>query len=226
MAYGDRGRGGVSLYFTFENSRKEDDAAEFSVYHGIKKEIIDRCTFVEGNLVGIKFGEGDYEGDKYKTCVVSLQDPESKEYYRIKCRFDKMTQIMRGLLNRLLTLKSCENIKISYYGNKGEYKNVSVRQNDEKVEWMFQNDALKPYIFPIEDRKGNVLKNDYTDLDNFFQEQVEAILVPLMPEPHQPKEEVADGSKADNSHHTEAPQSTDSNPFGDTEPIPTDDLPF
>lgn len=227
MAYGGNS-GGKVLFFTFENSRKDDDQAYISIYDrnaGEKGETVGQCNYVEGDLVGIKFGEGSYENDKYKTVVLTLKDNETNTYYKVKCRFDKMTLLMRGVLNRLLTATSMEQVKISYFGNKGEYKNVSVKSHGEKLEYMFSQDTLKPYIFPITDRQGVVLKNDYTDLDKFLMEQVEAMIIPQLPKQTEKQE----------SSHTESKPSTKGSednhgdpgsPIDDFPVPPTDDLPF
>jgi hypothetical protein len=184
MAYGNK-TGGKTLFFTFINLKKEDDKAYIEVFdraEGEKGEVVSECDYVQGQLIDIKFGTGEYQksGDVYPTVVLTLKDIETEVRYRLKCKFEKMNGVMRSILNRLLTATSFDNIYIAYFGNKGEYKNASVKSNDIKLEYMYTREELAPMIEKIVDKKGTLIKSDYSDLDEFLISKVKDIIIPQL----------------------------------------------
>lgn len=136
------------------------------------------ADYVEGELVKIKFEIlENKQGIKYPGVCLYLKD--GKELYIFKAKFNAFTNSMRAILNKLLSATSYKNIKISYFGNEGEYKNVAVYSNDEKLEYMFSKDELAPYIEVNEDKFGNK-ENNYDALNEFLQIKVTEKIIPLI----------------------------------------------
>jgi hypothetical protein len=132
-------------------------------------------------------------------------------------------------LNRLLTAKSFENIYIAYFGNKGEYKNVSVRCNNEKLDYMYSFQELDEKIDHIKDKSGKTIKNDYSELDEFLIEKINDIVVPQLPkrETKVSRNETKDRSEfQEKNFHEEFPSEEESNENKGFEVPPSDDLPF
>lgn len=230
MAYGSNSSG-KTLLFTFMNLSKDDDKAYFEVYDPEQRENIDECDFVEGKLIEIKFGDGEFKdkSETYKTVEIILFDEESNTRYKLKCKFQRFTIVMRNILNRLLTAKSFDNIYIAYFGNKGEYKNVSVRCNNEKLDYMYSYQELDEKVDHIKDKSGKTIKNDYSDLDEFLIEKINDIVVPQLPkrETKVSRDETKDDSESKGENpHEEFLMKEESKENQDFEVPPSDDLPF
>lgn len=182
MGFGSNNRGKM-LFFTFMNLKKEDDSAYIQVFDrslGEKGEVIDECEYVEGELIDVKFGTGSYENDEYMTCSLILKDHETGIRYKVGCNFDRMTMLMRTILNRLLSAQSFDNIYIAYFGAKGDYKNVSVKSSGEKLEYLYTREETDQFVEKITDKKGTVIKRDYSELDEHFKKQVEENIIPRL----------------------------------------------
>jgi hypothetical protein len=157
-----------TIYLTFKNLRKPDEAPYIEAYHG--PENITKHMAIVGELVKINFGEGEYEKKKFPTVELILKDEDTT--YKLRCGMGKWTGIMRTLLNSLLSLESYDNLNIAIFGKKDEWKNVSVKQNDEKVDWFLSLDEQKEFKETVT-FKGET-QTDYTKLENKLKELCES----------------------------------------------------
>jgi hypothetical protein len=129
--------------------------------------------YVSGKAVKLELKEKEWEGEKYKVANLFLSD--NKDLYLLDLRFNMLG---RSLFNSLLSLTTYNNLSISVYNRKDktddkkEYPAVSLRQNDELVNWKFGLDELpKPVSVTF---KGKTM-NDYSDVDEFFASRLEEL---------------------------------------------------
>lgn len=127
-------------------------------------------TQVAGNLTKIELEKRDnpkVEGEQYDVIKIYLNDNEKNETYLLDLRFNLLS---RSLFNSLANLTDFSDLKISLYeSKKGEktYPAISLRQKDEMVRWKHTLDSL-PDVEEIKDKKGNLVKRDYNDLNDFY----------------------------------------------------------
>jgi len=122
---------------------------------------------VTGDLSKVEAVEEEYQGDKYFRIKLYLRD--GGETYLIPFRLNIAT---RGLLNALFSLETFKDVTISYYQSKAGYDVYSVSQDGKRVSWKFELSEL-----PVPDEvtlRGKKIR-DYTNLDNFYLEQVEEL---------------------------------------------------
>ena len=218
MGFGSK-NGGKMLFFTFMNLKKEDDNAYIQVFDrslGEKGEVIDECEYVEGELIDIKFGTGSYESDEYLTCALILKDHETGIRYKVGCNFDRMTILMRTILNRLLSAQSFDDIYIAYFGAKGDYKNVSIKSSGEKLEYLYTREETDQFVEVIKDKKGTVIKRDYSELDEHLKKQVEENILPRLRKDEQksePKERNSNVPAKEEDYDQYETLPDDDNPF-------------
>jgi len=230
MAFRSKNGGMKTLSFTFQNLKKEDDEAFIEVFDrskGEKGEKIDECDFVSGKLVDIIFGEGHYENDKYFTCILVFVDEGVR--YKVKCSFDKINILMRNILNRLLSATSFDDIKISYFGKKNEYKNAVVYSNNEKLEYYYSREEIDEKVDKITDKRGTVIKRDFHDLDVFLIDKIKDIVIPqLEGDPYKSKKTVTESSEETPSNDYQSPNESPDpgQPDNFIDDVPEDDIPF
>jgi hypothetical protein len=135
----------------------------------------ERPTRVNGNLVKIDFKDREIKGTTSKQVVLYVSDPIAKETYHISLSYRMAT---RGLFNALLSLGSTDDISISYYENRGGYEAFGLTQKGDRVAWKIEL-ADQPKSEAITDKKGNLIKNDYSDVDSFFENELKALVEKL-----------------------------------------------
>jgi hypothetical protein len=163
----DEGKSGL-IYLTIKGLKKDAEKIYIEKYEGKNVEG-KHYKSVEGNLVKITFPDKEYESKKYKGCCIYLKDKD--ETYVLKSGFDKITNIIRSILNQILNLKSFDNIKITVKGGENDYKNAWVSQNDNKAGFYLSLDEINALIekYTI---NGDTVKS-YSKLDERFIELVE-----------------------------------------------------
>jgi hypothetical protein len=136
----------------------------------------EKPTLVSGDLVSLDIKEREFTtqaGAKEKRDEVALylRDREANETYRVPYGFNISG---RGVFNSLVTLKKTGDfggLQIDYYRNRAGFDAFSVKQRGEKVPWAFKIEEL-PAAEKITDRKGNVIKTDFSDVDEFFKKHL------------------------------------------------------
>lgn len=133
-------------------------------------------TQVAGNLTKLDLEKRDnpkVPGEQYDVIKMYLNDEEKDETYLLDLRFNLLS---RSLFNSLLSLEEFDNLKISLYeSKKGEktYPAISLRRGDEMVRWKHDLKSL-PEVEEIKDKKGNVVKRVYDELNEFYVTELNA----------------------------------------------------
>lgn len=121
--------------------------------------------------------------------TISLVDHESNQTYVYKFSLRLST---RTLINRLVNLKSGDNLEISIWNDKEKgYENFSLRQNGELVKWKYSLDEV-PRAEEIRKKDGTLVSRDFKDVDQFFLDQVDNFKLKASPTaiPLAPKQKV------------------------------------
>lgn len=132
---------------------------------------------VSGNLTRVELGEGEWQGAKYGTVKLYLEDPAADEMYLLDLRYN---QLSRNLFNSLVSLNSFDNLSISNYSTKSkkdgkEYANISLWQGDNMVKGKTDFAALPQPEVIKHPKTQAVISRDFSEVDNFFKPQLEEL---------------------------------------------------
>lgn len=177
MAFGQRQNNNNFYYLTIKGVKKEAERTYIEVYDGSTK-MKSECEFVKGNLYKIEFSDKAYEGVGYRAVELYLKD--GNDVYILRSSGSKFSNHMRTLLNKLLTLTNFNNIEIGVFGKKDDYKNIYIKSNDQKVDFMFSKEETSILVEEIKDKKGNTIQRDYSDLDGMLENKVKEIIYPIL----------------------------------------------
>lgn len=133
---------------------------------------------VSGNLVKLDFKEREIKGQKTKHVVLYIQDSQANETYFIDFTYRIST---RSLFNAMLSLKDNKDIELSIYRSKKGYESFGLRQAGEQVSWKYSLDAL-PQAEQIKDKKGAIVKTDFSEVNDFFENELRALAASLFGE--------------------------------------------
>jgi len=187
---------------TIKNIKKDDETSYIEVTEADNRENVDTSSnYIEGNLHFIKIGIGDYEGNEYPTVALYLLDDDNN-VYQLSCNFKRLTIMMRGILLKLLTLDNYNNIRISVHGNKDDFKNFSMKHNDEKVEHYFLTKDEQIAFITLYEKGGKEYK-DYFKLDQEVIRLVEENIIPKLSGYREPNEEKPIQSSSSSNNNTE-----------------------
>lgn len=154
-----------------EKKNKVEPHFEVSEKNNGKWEVTRKETRVSGDLFKVELRESEYEGIKYKSVVLGFRDTSSsvKETYLVDLRFNIAS---RNLFNMLASLKSFDNLSLSYYQADNGYDRFSLRQGEKLVNWKYE---IKDLPKPIEATfKGQVMR-DYSPVDELFEKELTAL---------------------------------------------------
>lgn len=222
MALGNKSS--VTHTVTFKNLKKEDDRAFLEAYCLETKEN-QSFEYVEGELIDIRFGTGEFDGKEYNTCAIYLRDGD--QTFKVKSGWERMTTPIRQVLLRLLSLQSPANVQISFFGAKGEYKNAAVKSNGEKLEAMFTKEELEPKIERIKNKKGETISTDFSELEEFIMKTVKEYIYPLLGKNSSSESIVEDNDTTSTMQETTQPETNNNTEEqADIKPIAEGDLPF
>lgn len=161
-------------------------------------------TEISGDLTKIDFKEREFNGKASKHAVLYIKD--GKETYHLDLTYRIST---RSLFNALLALENADGIKISVYRSKKGYESFALRQGDELVKWKHELATL-PKADELRDKKGVLVKTDYTEVDTFFENELKELSIALFGKQVAKKEVVKQEAVAEK---TEAKDDTDQVPF-------------
>jgi enoyl-[acyl-carrier-protein] reductase (NADH) len=68
-------------------------------------------------------------------------------------------------------------VKISVYKNKKGYNSTYIENNGQKLEWKYQPEFLNAKVEKLQNKKGEVVSTDFTELDAFFKQQIQDVLM-------------------------------------------------
>lgn len=132
------------------------------------------CTQISGDLVKLEIKDREIKGKIAKHAVLYIRDtsvPSTNETYYLDLTFGIAS---RGLFNSLLGLSTFTGLSIDLYRNKKGYESYGLKQGTEQVKWKYQPTEIpKPY--PILNRQGVLEKNDYSEIDEFFEKDLKAL---------------------------------------------------
>lgn len=174
MALGNKNYDANGKLFVLKIKTKNAEQQEVPPFFQISEKVDgkwtdtgNKQTSVSGILTNIESKESEINGDIVKSVSVFLKDKD--ETYLIDIRYSILG---RGILNSLISLEdSSQEIEISLYQNKKGYASACVRANGEILSWKFKLDEL-PKPDEIKDKKGNLIKRDYSEIDEFFDNEV------------------------------------------------------
>jgi hypothetical protein len=127
------------------------------------KPSTETCTTVSGNLIKIELKEREFNGKINKHAVLYIKDGEDTYHLDLTYRLSS-----RSLFNAMLNLPDAKNISIGIYDSKKGFETFSLRHNDEVIKWKYKLEELPP-VFEVKNKKGEVIQNDYSDVDGFFE---------------------------------------------------------
>jgi hypothetical protein len=126
------------------------------------------ATSVSGNLTLLQFKVREWKDKKSNHVVVFLKDTQANETYYIDFPY-RMSS--RALFTAILSLENPNNLELSIYKSKKGYESYALRQNDEMVKWRYEI-ADMPAPDVIKDKKGEVVKTDFSEIDAFFEKNL------------------------------------------------------
>ena len=157
---------------------------EFSMKVGDKIHKDSRTSIhtIDGKVTKLELSSYTYEQKEVKTFRMNI----TKEINGKSCLFmlsSSYTQTGRSLLNSLLGCdKPIDKINITLYKNHAGYASIKVSINGKKAMWRYDISEQRKKIETIKNKRGEFVSNDYTDLDNMFEEKIREHLGVLFPE--------------------------------------------
>ena len=124
---------------------------------------------VSGDLIKVEIKQREFKGIKTDVVAVYLSDKASNETYGLSLTFSLAA---RSLFNTLIALENdFTGLNISYYRNKKGFEAYGVKQHGQKTQWKYALEDL-PEVEKIFDKKGTFVKNDYSEVDDLFKNEL------------------------------------------------------
>lgn len=208
MAHGSNSN--LHYYFCkFANTKKEDGYGYIELVDSDTK-VEEEVDYISGDLRKIEFGTT--KDEKYETVTITLVD--GTDAYRLGLFWNQYT---RSILNKLLTIQGPQKIQFSFFGREGEWKNVSVKQFGEVLDYKFDIELANSMVQHVE-FKGKK-QSDWSEFEKFLRENIENDIIPLLGHKHPASEDTRnEESIPEEKEETTDPLITDANL--------EDDLPF
>lgn len=173
------GNGLSSTPLIFLNARSQDKegnkvAPHFEIARvGEDKKIAatgETATKVSGDLLRPRFTSRDFKGSPTKHLVLYIRDGD--ETYNLDLTYRISS---RSLMNALLSVTDPKGVEISIYESRKGYEALSLWQGDKMVPWKFDGRKGEiPEADVIKDKKGAVVKTDFSEVDEFFETHLKA----------------------------------------------------
>jgi hypothetical protein len=181
MSLGNKNYDQNSKLYILKLRSKDAEGAKVPPYFEILEKVDGKwtpqentITSVSGILTDVQIKENTFDNVVVKSVAVSLKD--GNETYILDLRFNI---VGRGILNSLVNIQDISKpVEISVYQNKKGYESGAVRSDGEIVSWKFSLDE-QPKPEEIKDKKGNLVKRDYTEIDEFFEREVQSFVSTL-----------------------------------------------
>lgn len=162
--------GGNAYFANLKWLKKDDDSG---VRFEITKDwevVQDDASYISGYFSKIELGSFEYEWRDIEKFTMTLVDP--KDWSRI-IRSSSFNVVSRSVINSLASQESLWLIQISVYTNRSGFPSAYVENHWERAEWLLSWDQQKELIDPVKDKKGEVVKNDYSELDDKLKKLME-----------------------------------------------------
>lgn len=173
------GNGLSNTPLIFLNARSQDKegnkvAPHFEIARvGEDKKIAatgETATKVSGDLLRPRFTSRDFKGSPTKHLVLYIRDGD--ETYNLDLTYRISS---RSLMNALLSVTDPKGVEISIYESKKGYEALSLWQGKKMVPWKFDGRKGEiPEADVIKDKKGAVVKTDFSEVDEFFETHLKA----------------------------------------------------
>lgn len=173
------GNGLSNTPLIFLNARSQDKegnkvAPHFEIARvGEDKKIAatgETATKVSGDLLRPRFTSRDFKGSPTKHLVLYIRDGD--ETYNLDLTYRISS---RSLMNALLSVTDPKGVEISIYESKKGYEALSLWQGEKMVPWKFDGRKGEiPEADVIKDKKGAVVKTDFSEVDEFFETHLKA----------------------------------------------------
>lgn len=173
------GNGLSSTPLIFLNARSQDKegnkvAPHFEIARvGEDKKIAatgETATKVSGDLLRPRFTSRDFKGSPTKHLVLYIRDGD--ETYNLDLTYRISS---RSLMNALLSVTDPKGVEISIYESRKGYEALSLWQGEKMVPWKFDGRKGEiPEAEVIKDKKGAVVKTDFSEVDEFFENALKA----------------------------------------------------
>lgn len=143
-----------------------------------KYETIERPTWVSGTLTRVFPKDSVFiqDGKEKKVKMVDVEIKDGDDTYVLSLNYRRAT---RDLFNKLITLESFDNIKISYTRNKKSFDTMYLDQNGQSVRDGFLTyDEMKAKTTKYLDGNDEEQTN-YNELNKFLQGKLEELNVEI-----------------------------------------------
>lgn len=139
----------------------------------------EQVTSISGDLIKMEYKERDVKTkagttEKRKSAVLYINDAAASETYHIDIGFTLAGRSLFNALASLVDSGSFSELELSIYENRKGYESYGLKQAGQQVKWKYSLDEL-PKADPITDKKGNLIKNDYSEVDEFFLTEINKI---------------------------------------------------
>lgn len=206
------GNGLSSTPLIFLNARSQDKegnkvAPHFEIARvGEDKKIAatgETATKVSGDLLRPRFTSRDFKGSPTKHLVLYIRDGD--ETYNLDLTYRISS---RSLMNALLSVTDPKGVEISIYESKKGYEALSLWQGDKMVPWKFDGRKGEiPEAEVIKDKKGAVVKTDFSEVDEFFENALKVWADEVFG-PEKAKSDTAASAKTETPAENPAPAKT------------------
>ena len=124
-----------------------------------------------GTLVNIEASSYEYEGAEKQTIKMTFQDEEK---FQLDIAYNSISRsIINSILGWMKENKGTKMVmELSLYMNKQGYKSLGFLINGERAPWLYSMDEQKTLIERIENKKGELISNDYSAYDDKLKEGV------------------------------------------------------
>lgn len=175
LTNGNKTNSGPLIFLDTRSQDKDGNEVEphFEVSRSVDGKITktgEKFNRVSGTLLRPQFGTKTWKGVESKRVTFYIRDDEANETYALGQSYRIPT---RSLMNGVLSLTDTKGVSISVYRSKKGYEALSLWQNDELVPWKFDTTKGEiPEAEVIKDKKGNVVKTDFSEIDQFFEDKM------------------------------------------------------
>ncbi len=147
----------------FDVLRKSNETGKFEKT-GVETSFSGRLKSVQTKVSEFK-KDGKVIDSKEK---VDLYVADGEETYLLSLNYNIAS---RGLFNRLFSLESFDDIEINVWQDEKKYTVLTLRQNNKSIKGKYKKEDF-PEAEVITNKKGEVLKREYGEVDAFFKEKL------------------------------------------------------
>lgn len=149
----------------FDVLRKNSESGKFEKT-GVETSFSGRLKSLQTKVS--EFKKGDLVDRKEK---VDLYVADGDETYLLSLNYNIAS---RGLFNRLFSLETFDDIEINVWQDEKKYTVLTLRQGGKSVKGLYKKEDF-PEAEVIKNKKGEVLKREYGEVDAFFKTKLDEL---------------------------------------------------